>query len=717
SALLAFKESIYDDPFSRLSNWNSLDEDPCNWFGVVCRPGSRSVTSLNLPSSSLCGFLAPELGLLTTLQTLNLSRNNILGIIPKQIGRLTELKILDLSGNQLSGTIPNEVGNLTSIMKIYLQHNQLTGNLPPELGKLRSLVEVKLNKNRLQGPLSGSYVPANLTDNLQGLNTVPSSSVGFCQSPNLKVADFSDNFFIGRIPSCLDHLPRCFPYSQLSFYTNMNSQKKNLIILCLFRSSFRKNCFLDRDSIIQRSIQQCGEQCYLIVYLVTVEEMQFSHSDIYMDPYAYVGASKYQKGHPTVKPDKERESTQKASTRCMWLLAVKIATGVIAGSLFLYIVGIVFVKCKDKKKVKISWRKISSAREPKELAGLLSNLFDVLSYVTPIQKLNLFFVSDLALQLKFDSHEVLKGVLKISRQELEVACEEFSNIIGSSPDSVVYKGTMKGGPEIAVISLCISEDSWTSFRDLYFQRQVAGLARLNHENTAKLIGYCSENYPFSRMLIFEYASNGTLFEHLHYGEGCQLSWTRRMKIIVGVARGLRYMHYELQPAFTLLELNSSAVYLTEDFSPKLVDFESWKAILSRSGSSCLVNSNGNSTELVGRICSDMKGIIFSFGVLLLEIISGRPPYCKDKGFLVDWAREYLEMPELISCLVDPQLKYFRHEDIKVICEVVTLCIRPEPTERPSINILCSMLENGIDVSPAANLKESSLAWAELAISS
>ncbi|XP_031483116.1 probable LRR receptor-like serine/threonine-protein kinase At1g63430 [Nymphaea colorata] len=625
SALLAFKESIYDDPFSRLSNWNSLDEDPCNWSGVVCRPGSRSVTSLNLPSSSLCGFLAPELGLLTSLQALNLSRNNILGIIPKQIGRLSELKILDLSGNQLSGTIPNEVGNLTSIMKIYLQHNQLTGNLPPELGKLRSLVEVKLNKNRLQGPLSGSYDPVNLTDNLQGLNTVPSNSVGFCQSPNLKVADFSDNFFIGRIPSCLDHLPR---------------------------SSFRKNCFLDRDSIIQRSIQQCG-------------------------------ASKYQKGHPTVKPDKERESTQKASTKCMWLLAVKIATGVIAGSLFLYIVGIVFVKCKDKKKVKISWKKISSAREPKELAG----------------------------------HEVLKGVLKISRQELEVACEEFSNIIGSSPDSVVYKGTMKGGPEIAVISLCISEDSWTSFRDLYFQRQVAGLARLNHENTAKLIGYCSENYPFSRMLIFEYASNGTLYEHLHYGEGCQLSWTRRMKIIVGVACGLRYMHYELQPAFTLLELNSSAVYLTEDFSPKLVDFESWKAILSRSGSSCLVNSNGNSTELVGRICSDMKGIIFSFGVLLLEIISGRPPYCKDKGFLVDWAREYLEMPEVISCLVDPQLKYFRHEDIKVVCEVVTLCIRPEPTERPSINILCSMLENGIDVSPAANLKESSLAWAELAISS
>lgn len=68
--------------------------------------------------------------------------------------------------------------------------------------------------------------------------------------------------------------------------------------------------------------------------------------------------------------------------------------------------------------------------------------------------------------------EILKDVLRISRQELEVACEDFSNIIGSSPDSVVYKGTMKNGPEIAVISLCISEEQWTSYFEFYFQSEV-----------------------------------------------------------------------------------------------------------------------------------------------------------------------------------------------------------------------------------------------------
>lgn len=76
---------------------------------------------------------------------------------------------------------------------------------------------------------------------------------------------------------------------------------------------------------------------------------------------------------------------------------------------------------------------------------------------------------------------MLRDVSKYNRQELEVACEDFSNIIGSSPDSVVYKGTIKGGSEIAVISLCIKEENWTSYLELYFQREVN--ERQWHERT------------------------------------------------------------------------------------------------------------------------------------------------------------------------------------------------------------------------------------------
>ncbi|KVD98110.1 Protein kinase, catalytic domain-containing protein [Cynara cardunculus var. scolymus] len=324
--------------------------------------------------------------------------------------------------------------------------------------------------------------------------------------------------------------------------------------------------------------------------------------------------------------------------------------------------------------------------------------------------------------LHYADSDLLKDVTRYSRQELEVACEDFSNIIGSSSDSVVYKGTMKGGPEIAVISLCNQEEHWTAYLELYFQKEVADLARLNHENIGKLMGYCVEATPLTRMLVFDYASNGTLSEHLHCEEGCQLSWTRRMMIVIGLAKGLKYLHTEIEPPFTISELNSSAIYLTEDFLPKLVDFESWKTILTRSGNNfrsigsegaamCVQPSSLEERHL------DVEGNIYAFGVLLLEIVSGRPPVCKDKGVLVDWAKDYLEEPEKMALIVDPALKHFRDEDLEAIREVVAICIHLRPRDKVNMEELSRMLESKLDTTGSSELKASSLAWAELALSS
>jgi len=79
------------------------------------------------------------------------------------------------------------------------------------------------------------------------------------------------------------------------------------------------------------------------------------------------------------------------------------------------------------------------------------------------------------------------------------------------------------------------------------------------------------------------------------------------------------------------------------------------------------------------------------------------------------AKDYLEMPDEMSHVVDPELKIFRYEDLKVICEVITLCVNPDTTVRPSMGELCSMLESRIDTSVSVELKSSSLAWAELAL--
>ncbi|KAH8521928.1 hypothetical protein H0E87_002818 [Populus deltoides] len=480
-ALTTFKEAIYEDPHMVLSSWNALDADPCGWSGISCSFAGDHVVKINITGYSLRGFLAPELGQIKFLQQLILHGNNLIGIIPKELGMLKYLQVLDLGANQLTGPIPPEIANLISVIKINLQSNGLTGSLPPELGNLKSLQELRLDRNRLQGSVPASS-SSDFTSSAYGMYASNTNLTGLCQASELKVADFSYNFFTGSIPKCLGYLPS---------------------------TSFQGNCLQNKD-LRQRSSSLCD------------------HAPPARTP---------QTTNPKQQPAEDLSNQHRRASKPAWLLALEIVTGTMVGCLFLIAFITALQRCKDKSSLIIPWKKSSSQKD----------------HVT----------------VYIDS-EMLKDVVRFSRMELEVACEDFSNIIGSSPDSLVYKGTVKGGPEIAVISLCIKEEHWTGYLELYFQREVADLARLNNENAGKLLGYCSESTPFTRMLVFEYASNGTLYEHLHYGEGCQLSWTRRMKIIIGIARGLKYFHAELDPPFTISELNSSSVYLTEDFSPKVL---------------------------------------------------------------------------------------------------------------------------------------------------
>ncbi|KAK6947763.1 Serine-threonine/tyrosine-protein kinase, catalytic domain [Dillenia turbinata] len=632
-ALTSFKEAIFEDPFSVFSDWNGLDADPCDWSGIYCSLARDHVIKLNISSSSLKGFLAPELGLLSSLQELILHDNNLLGIIPKDVGMLKNLKLLDLGKNRLTGPIPPEIGNLTTVISVNLESNGLTGRLPAEFSNLKYLEELRLDRNRLQGTFPGSDSP-NFSSSSYRMYAVSVNNTGFCNT-QLKVADFSYNFFIGSIPKCLDYLPRM---------------------------SFQGNCFHDGD-IKQRPTAQC----------------------------ASAGASPLPKSHLEPKPKyqpPEDIHRHHGESKPAWLLGLEVVTGTMVGSLLVFAVFTSVQRCKSKPSIIIPWKKSAIDKDHMTV---------------------------------FTDSEMLKDVFRFSRQELEVACEDFSNIIGSSPDSIVYKGTMRGGPEIAVISLCIKKEQWTRHLELYFQQEVADLARLNHENTGKLLGYCRESSPFTRMLVFEYASNGTLYEHLHYGDGCQLTWPRRMKIVLGIARGLKYLHTEIEPPFTISELNSSAVYLTEDFSPKLVDFESWKTILARSEKNSSTIGNEGAVCVLPHMVEgrhlDIHGNTYAFGVLLLEIISGRPPYCKDKGCLVDWAKDFIQHPEVMSLVVDPELEHFSADDLKVVSEVVCLCLQQDASKLPSMQELCDVLESKINISLSAELKSSSLAWAELALSS
>ncbi|KAG0526785.1 hypothetical protein BDA96_06G176100 [Sorghum bicolor] len=617
SALLAFKRAIYEDPLSKLSDWNSKDKDPCAWSGVGCSPFNNRVVTLELSNSSLQGFLAPQIGSLRSLQTLMLDHNTFVGSIPKDIGMLKNLIELNLSSNQLAGPIPSEIGDMAKITKIDLHANRLDGTIPPELGKLGSLLELRLSNNSLTGT-----IPASNDSDMGSVNS--NDQIGLCQLSPLTNIDLSYNFLVGDVPSCLQQIQR---------------------------SSLVGNCFQNNTS--NRPLQQC---------------------DTNQDRGEDNGAD---------------ENAQKGLPEPLWLFILEVIAAVSLLCLLTLCTMTGLRRCRARSSgsgTSVPWTRAVSWKENTVIS-----------------------IDD----------DLLVNVPKISRQELAEACEDFSNIIGSSQETVVYKGTLKDGREIAVVSLTVPVHYWNDYVELYFQKEVIEMSRLSHENVAKMVGYCKESDPFSRMLVFQYPPNGTLYEHLHDGDGWQLSWPRRMKLALAISRVLRYLHTELQPPFAVAALTSSSVYLTEDFSPKIIDFERWRYLATKPGFASL---NGESVDSITdsrhKRFMDVQANTYAFGVILLELISGRASVSKDTGGLVDWARKHLEQPEEFSKLVDPRLQSVNQESLGIVCNVVNLCIDPEPSRRPSMSMIAAILEEGIEASAATMLRNSSLAWAEaeLAIS-
>ncbi|CAH9114169.1 unnamed protein product [Cuscuta europaea] len=583
---------------------------------------------------------------------INISGTSLKGNLAPELHLISNLQELILHGNLLLGKLPKEIGLLRNLKVLDLGANRLTGPIPSEISNLSNISKIILQSNGLTGSLPPGL--GNL-EYLEELRLDRNRLHGVLPASNItgSTSGGKGMDIHGGYISVFCHSSH-LKVVDFSFNFFVGSIPKCLSYLP--SSSFQGNC-LQVKAIEQRSAVRCGSTPH-----------GKNHTIVNTTP------------HPLA----DNPSLRQPSSKPTWLLALEVGTGIAVGTLFIVALLTTFQKLKTKASIIIPWKMSGSQNEDH----------------MPI----------------FVETEMLKDVVRYSRQQLEVACEDFSNIIGSSPDSFIYKGTMRSGPEIAVVSMCVKEDYWSAHLELYFQDEVAELSRINHKNISKLLGYCRESSPFTRMLVFEYASNGTLYEHLHYGDGYQLSWMRRMNIVIGIAKGLKYLHTNLTPPFTICELNSNSVYLTEDFSPKLVDFESWKAILSRSERSLGAMSSEDAVSVFPSSMEkrhiDIQGNIYSFGLLLLEIISGKPPYCKHKGSLVDWANEFLEVPEAMAYVVDPELKHFRYEDLNIICEVIKLCIQPSWISRTSMSELCTLLEGNIDTCMSVELR-ASLAWAEL----
>lgn len=191
-------------------------------------------------------------------------------------------------------------------------------------------------------------------------------------------------------------------------------------------------------------------------------------------------------------------------------------------------------------------------------------------------------------------------------------------------------------------------------------------------------------------------------------EAEHLDWAARLRIAMGIAYCLEHMH-QLNPPVLLRNLDSSSIYLTDDYAAKVSDIRFW----------CEAKESKLASEELAPLDtqgSEPENIIYKFGILLLEIISGRLPFCEDNGLLVLWASSYLTGKRPLKEIIDPTLESVREEDVNALCDVIRSCIHSNITMRPTISQVVSKLREITAMPPdGAVPKLSPLWWAELEI--
>ncbi|XP_010554679.1 PREDICTED: probable inactive receptor-like protein kinase At3g56050 [Tarenaya hassleriana] len=304
------------------------------------------------------------------------------------------------------------------------------------------------------------------------------------------------------------------------------------------------------------------------------------------------------------------------------------------------------------------------------------------------------------------------GVPKLKRSELEAACEDFSNVIGSCPIGTLFKGTLSSGVEIAVASVtAMYSKDWKDNVEMEFRKKIETLSKTNHKNFVNLLGYCEEDNPFTRMMVFEYAPNGSVFEHLHFRESEHLDWGMRLRIAMGIAYCLDYIH-RLNPPVAHSYLLSSTVQLMEDYAVKVAD-------LSFGNQQCPSAKENSSSALIDTQVSvpTPEDNVYSFGVLLFEIMTGKLPDSVNKDDSVDSGISDFSRGETLSKMADPRLESFDGK-IEEIGEVIKSCIKTDPRERPTMRDVVARLREITGISPEdAAPKLSPLWWAELEVMS
>ncbi|XP_051148162.1 PTI1-like tyrosine-protein kinase At3g15890 [Andrographis paniculata] len=284
-----------------------------------------------------------------------------------------------------------------------------------------------------------------------------------------------------------------------------------------------------------------------------------------------------------------------------------------------------------------------------------------------------------------------------SLKELQLATNNFNydNKLGEGGFGSVYWGQLWDGSQIAVKRL----KSWSNKAEVEFSVEVEILARVRHKNLLTLRGYCAEGQE--RLIVYDYMTNLSLLSHLHgqHSAECHLDWPRRMNIAIGAAEGIVYLHHYATPHIIHRDIKASNVLLDGDFKAQVADFGFAKFI---PDGATHVTTRVKGTlgylapeyAMLGKASESCD--VYSFGILLLELASGKKPLEKMsstmKRAITDWALP-LACERKFDEIADRRLNgNYVEDELKRVVFVGLICAHNRPEKRPTMLEVVELLK-------------------------
>ncbi|KAG6518141.1 probably inactive leucine-rich repeat receptor-like protein kinase IMK2 [Zingiber officinale] len=742
-----------------LRSWNGTGIDACTgaWVGIKCVRGQ--VIALQLPWRGLTGRLSDKIGQLTALRKLNLHDNAIGGPIPSALGGLRDLRgvylfnnrftggvpqsiagcillqTLDLSNNTLSGSIPAAIANNSRLIRLNLSYNDISGSIPVAVTRLPALVFLSLEYNNLSGSvpdtwgsnksngsafqlkslhlehnfLSGS-IPISLSrlrmledislsnNELQG--SIPEE---FGTFPRLKTLDLSNNSIAGSFPASLCNLSSLVELKlQGNFLKSPIPESidglKNLSLLDLKRNQFNGTIPPTLGNISDLSLLNLAENnltggipssidnlTSLAFFDVSYNNLsgpvpvllseKFNSSSFIgnLQLCGYSASTPCPSAPPTFPPfpstAQELRSRRKLSSKALILIAV----GIVLALLFILFSVLFCCMIRSRASKQSKARDVAGGRGEKP--GTETSGTEVEAGGDAGGKL-----------VHFD------GPMAFTADDLLCATAE---IMGKSTFGTVYKATLEDGSQVAVKRL--REKIAKGQKE--FEAEVGVLGKIRHPNLLAMRAFYL-GPKGEKLLVFDFMPKGSLAAFLHArAPDSMVDWPTRITIAMGVTRGLHHLHTELNIVHG--NLTSTNVLLDDNCNARISDFGLGRLMTGAASSNVAAAASAlgyRAPELSKLKKANAKSDVYSLGVILLELLTGKSPADSTNGMdLPQWVASIVK-EEWTNEVFDTELMRdaaagtATGDELLNTLKLALHCVDPSPAARPEAQQVMQQLE-------------------------